>query len=132
MQKLYFNLEDISQISIGAFALAMPIAFTQEAWNMAETLPSLNLWLLSVLSLIFLTQYTYFSLFQANIKYRVLGYLVRIALAYSITLFVVALVLLALNKFPIISEPILALKRLIIVAMPASLGAIIVDGMDKE
>lgn len=132
MQKLYFNIEDGSQIAIGAFAMAMPIAFTQEAWNMAETLPLGNLLLLALLSLFFLTQYAYFSLFQSNIKYRMFAYLIRIGMAYLITLFVVSLVLLALNKFPVMDEPLIALKRLIIIAMPASLGAIIVDGLDKE
>ncbi len=130
--KLYFNSEDASQIAIGAFAMAMPIAFTQEAWQMAETLPLINLVLLALLSLFFLTHYTYFSLFQSDIKYRVFSYVVRIFLAYFITLIVVGLILLALNKFPIQSEPWLALKRLVIIAMPASLGAIIVDSFDKE
>jgi hypothetical protein len=44
----------------------------------------------------------------------------------------VALVLLSLDKFPVISDPVIALKRLIIITMPASMGAIIVDSFDKE
>ena len=44
----------------------------------------------------------------------------------------VALVLTALNQFPITTMPDIAIKRVIIVAMPASLGAIIVDSLDKE
>ncbi|WP_339721086.1 DUF2391 family protein [uncultured Paraglaciecola sp.] len=130
--KLYFNSEDASQIAIGAFAMSMPIAFTQEAWKMAETLPLTNLILLCGLSLFFLTHYTYFSLFQSNIKYRVASYIIRIVLAYLITLVVVCLVLLALDKLPIIEQPEIALKRLVIISMPASLGAIIVDSFDKE
>ncbi|MGS2719046.1 DUF2391 family protein [Paraglaciecola aestuariivivens] len=130
--QLYFNSEDASQIAIGAFAMAMPIAFTQEAWKMAETLPIANLILLALLSLFFLTHYTYFSLFQSDIKHRVTSYCVRIFLAYFITLIVVGLILLALNKFPIYDTPLIAIKRLIIIAMPASLGAIIVDSFDKE
>lgn len=30
---LHFNLEDASQIAIGAFALAVPISFSEEAWR---------------------------------------------------------------------------------------------------
>lgn len=130
--KLYFNSEDASQIAIGAFAMAMPIAFTQEAWVMAETLPLGNVFLLCTLSLIFLSHYTYFSLFQSNIKQRVASYIIRIFIAYLITLIVVLMILIALNKFPFISDPILSVKRLFIIAMPASLGAIIVDSFDKE
>ncbi|MEP1553647.1 DUF2391 family protein [Paraglaciecola sp.] len=130
--KLYFNKEDASQIAVGAFAMSMPIAFTQEAWQMAESLPLFNLGLLAIISLSFLTIYTYYNLFQGNITHRLLGYIVRIVVAYVITLSVVALVLVALDKFPIITDSYLALKRLVIIAMPASLGAIIVDSLDKE
>ena len=30
---LHFNLEDANQIAIGAFALAVPISFSEEAWR---------------------------------------------------------------------------------------------------
>ena len=45
---------------------------------------------------------------------------------------VVSLVLTALNKFPLLAEPTIALKHLIIITMPASMGAIIADSFDKE
>jgi len=48
------------------------------------------------------------------------------------TAFVVALVLFCLNKLPIIDDPITALKRIIVITMPASMGAIVVDSFDKE
>ena len=129
---MYFNSEDASQIAIGAFAMSMPIAFTQEAWQMAESLPTINLVFLCLMSLLFLTLYTYYSLFQGNVRYRLASYIIRIITAYSITLVVVGCVLFALDKFPLMSEPLVAFKRLLIIAMPASLGAIIVDGLDKE
>jgi hypothetical protein len=37
-----------------------------------------------------------------------------------------------LDKFPLLTEPAIALKRLIVITMPASMGAIIVDSFDKE
>jgi uncharacterized membrane protein len=33
---LSFNLEDASQVAIGAFALAVPISFSEEAWKLGE------------------------------------------------------------------------------------------------
>ncbi|WP_286238802.1 DUF2391 family protein [Neptuniibacter halophilus] len=127
-----FNLEDLSQVSIGAFALAVPISFSEEAWQLGQTLPALNLSLLFLLSLAFLSFYTYQSVFQHNIRHRVGVFLFRILIAYLIATLVVILVLSSLDKFPLWSDPLLALKRTIIVAMPASMGAIIVDGLDKE
>ncbi len=130
--KLNFNLEDASQVAIGAFALAVPISFSEEAWSLSETLPAGNIMLMACLSVIFLAFFAYESVFQGDIAYRIPVFLIRILIAYTVAGLVVALVLAALDKFPIVSEPVIAVKRLIIIAMPASMGAIIVDSFDKE
>ena len=129
---LSFNLEDASQVAIGAFALAVPVSFSEEAWKLGETLPLTNLFLVFVLSVVFLSFFAYESVFQANIKYRISVFLIRIVIAYLIAAVVVTLVLIALNKFPLLTEPVIALKRLIVITMPASMGAIIADSFDKE
>lgn len=130
--QLSFNAEDAGQVTIGAFALAVPISFSEEAWNLGDTLPMINLLLVFVLSISFLGLFTYGSVFQGNIRYRVPVFIFRIVIAYLLAAFVVSLVLLSLNKLPIIDEPLLAFKRLILITMPASMGAIIVDSFDKE
>jgi hypothetical protein len=33
---------------------------------------------------------------------------------------------------PILSEPFIAIKRILILAFPASMGAVVVDSLDKE
>ena len=130
--KLSFNMEDVSQIVVGSAALAIPISFSEEAWNIGATLPFFKLLLVFFLSMAFLSFFAYESVFQENIKYRVPVFIARIFFAYTIAGIVVALILFSLDKFPLLSEPVLALKRLIVVTMPASMGAIIVDGFDKE
>lgn len=130
--KLSFNMEDVSQIVVGSAALAIPISFSEEAWNIGATLPFFKLLLVFFLSMAFLSFFAYESVFQANIKYRVPVFIARIFFAYTIAGIVVALILFSLDKFPLLSEPVIALKRLIVVTMPASMGAIIVDGFDKE
>jgi uncharacterized membrane protein len=130
--KLRINTEDIIQIAIGAFALAVPISFTEEAWKMSITLPFYNLLLVFVLSVTFLGIYAYYSVFQKQVSKRYDIFLLRIFIAYSISALVVALVLLALNKLPVIDQPLIALKRLILITMPASMGAIVVDSFNKE
>ena len=129
---LSFNLEDASQVAIGAFALAVPISFSEEAWKLGETLPLINLSFLFGLSVVFLSFFAYERVFQGNIKYRIPIFVSRIFIAYFIAALVVSLVLFSLNKFPLLSDPEIALKRLIIITMPASMGAIIVDSFDKE
>ncbi len=130
--KLNLNGEDIAQIVIGASALAVPISFSEEAWTSAINLPLANLFLVFVLSIGFLALYAHQSLFQASVKNRMFVFIFRIVLAYLLTAIVVGVVLLALDKLPLLTEPIIALKRIILIALPASMGAIVVDSFDKE
>lgn len=127
-----FNFEDASQIFVGAFALAVPISFSEEAWKLGETLPFFNLLMLFLLSIVFLSLYTYESVFQRTISKRLPAFVIRIIVAYLITILVVSLVLFCINKLPLVSDLTVALKRVIIISMPASMGAIVVDSFDKE
>ena len=126
------NFEDIIQVVVGASALAVPIAFSEESWNLSNTLPMTNVIFLVVLSLVFINLFTFQSIYQGNIKFRLLVFLSRTILVYLITLFVVSIVLVAMDKLPLISEPIVALKRIIIISLPASMGGVVVDSLDKE
>ncbi len=128
----HFNLEDASQVLVGAFALAVPISFSEEAWRLGESLPMTNLLMLLSLSVIFLSFFAYQSVFQSRIRHRVSIFIFRIVIAYSIAAVVVALVLLCLDKLPLLTEPVVAIKRIIVITMPASMGAIVVDSFDKE
>lgn len=132
MKNFSFNMEDASQVCVGAFALAVPISFSEEAWQLGTTLPTTNLLFLMSLSLCFLGVFAYQSVFQRNIQHRISVFIFRIVIAYLLAALVVGLVLFALNKLPLINDPILALKRIIVVTMPASMGAIVVDSFDKE
>lgn len=128
----HFNLEDASQVLVGAFALAVPISFSEEAWRLGESLPMANLLMLLSLSVIFLSFFAYQSVFQSYIKNRVSIFIFRVVIAYLIAAVVVALVLFCLDKLPLMNEPLVAIKRVIVITMPASMGAIVVDSFDKE
>lgn len=129
---LNLNFEDISQIAIGAFALAVPVSFSEEAWKLGETLPAPNLILIVILSVGFLSFFAYESVFQGDIKARYFVFIFRVFFAYLIAGLVVVLVLVSIDQFHFITDPITAVKRLIIITMPASMGAIVVDSFDKE
>lgn len=130
--KLSFNIEDAGQLIIGAFALAVPISFSEESWKLGETLPTSNLLIIFTISIIFLSFFTYGSVFQSDIKNRIFVFIFRIIIAYIITIIVVSIVLFSIGKLPLLSETAIALKRLIVIAMPASIGGIVVDSFDKE
>lgn len=126
------DFEDLSQLIIGASVLCVPIAFTEEAWNLSRTIPIFNLVIIMVLTLLFIAIYAFKGIFQGQIKARKGTFVKRVIIDYAVTLVVVVVVLLALNKLPIISEPLIAIKRTIIISFPASMGAIVVDSFDKE
>ena len=126
------NFEDIVQVAIGAAAFAVPIAFSEESWNLSRTLPLLNVFILIGLSLLFINLFIFQSIYQGDVKFRIIAFISRTLLVYFITVIIVCIVLLALNKFPIVSEPIVAFKRLIIISFPASMGGVVVDSFDKE
>jgi len=130
--KFSFNVEDASQVFVGAFALAVPISFSEEAWKLGETLPFINLFMLFGLSVLFLGLFTYQSVFQKDIQTRKAAFVFRIVIAYIITAFVVALVLFCLDKLPFFEDPMTSLNRIVVITMPASMGAIVVDSLDKE
>lgn len=84
------------------------------------------------LSLLFLGAFTYQSVFQQNIRHRLPVFIFRIIIAYLISACVVSLVLLCLDKLPLIDDTMTSFKRIIVISMPASMGAIVVDSFDKE
>ena len=126
------NFEDIIQVIVGASALSVPVAFTEEAWDLGRTLPVANVILLAVLSMLFVNLYSVHNIFQGNVRHRILAFLFRTVFVYSITIVVVATVLFALNHLPLLEEPLVAVKRIVILAFPASMGAVVVDSFDKE
>ncbi len=126
------DFEDLSQLIVGASVLSVPIAFTEEAWNLSRTIPVFNLGIIVFLTLLFIGMYAFKGIFQGQIKNRKGTFIKRVIIDYAVTLVVVIVVLFALNKFPIQSEPLIALKRTIIISFPASMGAIVVDSFDKE
>lgn len=129
---LNIDMKDIGQIAIGSFAFAVPISFSEEAWRISESLPFTNLTLVFILSVSFLALFAYESVFQGQVVHRIFVFILRIIIAYIISALVVALVLISIDKLPLLTEPIIAIKRLIVITMPASMGAIIVDSFDKE
>lgn len=132
MNKKTINSEDFVQVVVGSSALTIPVAFSEESWRLSETLPALNLFVILLLSLLFISIYSFQGIFQGQIKHRISHFVFRTIIDYGITFIVVFIILFALNRMPLFDEPFIALKRIIILAFPASMGGVIVDGLDKE
>lgn len=126
-----FNLEDLIQIVIGSSLLVAPIAFSEEAWQLSVSLPLRNIILLMILSLTFIGMYVYQGIFSGNVRERMGIFISRIFIDYLITLCVVFIILLALDKVPF-ENMLIAFKRIVLIGFPASLVGVVLDGMDQE
>ena len=132
LNKSTINAEDIIQVIVGASVLTVPVAFSEESWRLSETLPLLNVIVLLFLSLLFIGLYSIQGIFQGEVRHRYYDFILRILVDYGVTLIVVFIILFALNRMPLFDEPIVAIKRIILLSFPASMGGVIVDGLDKE
>lgn len=126
------NLEDFGQAVLGAAILATPTAFTEELWRLGEVLPIPNIIALFLLSILIIGFYIRYGIFEGAVSDKKIIFITRILFDYLITFIVVAIILLVLNKISFTSDYLLSLKRIIILSFPASMGAAIVDGFDKE
>jgi len=118
---------DILQIIVGASIFAVPIAFTEETWNLGEKLPLVNVLELGVLSILFISLFVYFNFYRFNFKGHAFKYVKRVLATYFFSLFVVGLILTIIQKCPWGADNLLALKRIIIVSFPASMSATVSD-----
>ena len=128
--KVELKRKDIMQIIAGSSILAIPVAFTEEAWSLGETLPLLNVLLLGGTSLVFIAAYVYFNFYRDLFHQYWTQFIRRVLAIYFISLLVVALLLTLIQVAPWTEDFLLAAKRTIIVGFPASLSAVISDAID--
>jgi uncharacterized membrane protein len=121
---------DIMQIIAGSTILAVPVAFTEETWNLGRTLPHSNVLLLGVISIIFIATYVYFNFYRDLFQKYIAQFIKRVFAIYFISLILVSILLTIIQAAPWSSDFMLALKRTIIVGFPASMSATISDAID--
>ena len=126
------NRTDISELVVGANVLAFPIAATEEIWVLSEEISVLQASTFAVLSCLFLSVFIYYIHYVrgadgAPAKFRFDW--VRLLVTYGITLLICAGILALLGKFPLFTDTAIALKRMVLVAFPASFSATVVDSL---
>ncbi len=118
---------DVSQIFVGALLVASPLCLTEEVWVLSEGLAQINIILLMLCSVLAVTSFVYFNFYRFKLKGNISEFLKRIFAIYFITTASVILMLALVGKFPVITTPIVAFKRTILVAFPAIFGATVTD-----
>lgn len=118
---------DILQIIVGSTILGIPVGFTEEVWNLGVTLPNINVIMISIVSFSFISLFVYFNFYRFVIKDHYINYLKRIIATYLITILVIGTILTLIDKCPWDQNPAVAIKRIILVALPASMSAVVTD-----
>jgi uncharacterized membrane protein len=129
--KVELRIHDILEILVGASILAVPVAFTEEVWNMGDELAWLNVILLSGIALLFLGAFIYFTSYRAHLKMFRNEFLKRTFTTFLLSVIVVGLLLTVVDKCPWVTDFNLALKRTLIGAFPASLSATLTDNISS-
>jgi len=124
-----FKPRDVMQVIVGASLLSVPIAFTEETWVLGKELPMANVVGLSIVSLLFIGLFVFYNFYRFNFKGHALEFVKRVAGTYIISLLVVALLLTIINKCPWTTDWMTALKRVLIIAFPASMSAAVSDSI---
>ena len=124
-----FRPRDVMQVVVGASLLSIPVAFTEETWVLGQELPLANVVGLSALSLLFIGLFVYYNFYRFTFKGHVVEFVKRIAGIYLISLLIVAGLLTIIGKCPWGVDTLTAVKRILIVAFPASMSAAVSDAI---
>ena len=124
-----FKPRDVMQVIVGASLLSVPIAFTEETWVLGAELPLANVMGLTALSLLFIGLFVFYNFYRFNFKGHALEFVKRVAGTYIISLLVVAVLLTIIKKCPWGVDNLTAIKRILIIAFPASMSAAVSDSI---
>ena len=123
-----FHLKDVLQVIIGASILAIPVGFTKEVWELGETLPMINISGFIILSLLFISLFTYYHYHREyGLKKHSKHFVKRVVLTYVLAFFVVAILMTLIQKAPWNENFILTFKRIALVTFPASMSGTFAD-----
>jgi uncharacterized membrane protein len=124
-----FRLRDALQTVVGASILAIPAAYSEEAWNLGRDLPIFNIAVIASISLLFIAMIVYFIFYKSYIAEYRMQFFVRVFGTYVVSFTVVAILLTVIGQCPWGIDNVLALKRIVVVTFPASMSATVTDAL---
>jgi len=122
-----FQWRDVAEIAVGACIMAFPVAATEEIWNLGAKLSLGRVLVFAVTSVFFLTLFIHVIHGHNHFPLTHKAFLLRVVSTYGVTFLISALLLLGVDRLELFQDPLIALKRTILVAFPASFAATAVD-----
>ncbi len=123
------RLKDVAQIVIGAGALALPVSMSEDTWDIAKALPPGNIIAIAGASVLIISGFVYTAYFRGHFRKHWPQFILRVLSIYGLTAIVSSATLIAVNQGNWITDPVLALSQTVLVALPASFAATIVDNL---
>lgn len=126
------EIEDLTQMLVGAALLSTPIALTQDVWDLGYTMKTFNAVVMVIVSLAFIAVFIYYSYYKRR-KFAkcVRQFVIRVSSTYILSFTVGALLLAMIGVAPWGTDFMVAVKQAVIVAFPASMSAAIVDVVSR-
>jgi len=124
---LEFKPRDIMQVVVGAALIAIPVSLTEEAWYLPESLPSVNILFIGIISILMISIFIYFNFYKITFKGYAAEFLKRVFGTYIIAMIVVGVTLTLIEKCPWGVDNLLAIKRIVIVTFPAAMSGTLSD-----
>lgn len=124
-----FKSGDLAQIVIGSMVLAIPVAATEEVWNLGEELSWFRIGMIVLCSVVITGLFVYVQFYRGQLREHRTEYAKRVIATYVATLAVAGLLLWLFDKHDLANAPAVTVKRAIIVAFPATFSATIVDSL---
>lgn len=122
-----FFLHDLVQVVIGATILAIPVGFTKEVWDFSVELPIINIYGIFIISIIFISIFTYYHYHNINVKKHWKLFIKRVSLTYIFSFVTVSIIFILVDKAFLYQDLFISFKRVVIVTLPASMSAAIAD-----
>jgi uncharacterized membrane protein len=123
------RLKDLAQMIIGAGTLALPVAMSQDTWEIAKGLSLGDITAIVCTSVLLIAGFVYAVYFRGGLREHWPHFLWRVLSIYGLTVIVSSANLLLVNQAPWLTDPTLALSETVLVSLPASFAATIVDHM---
>lgn len=123
-----FTVRDVAEVAVGACIMAFPVAVTEEVWNLGEELRLTHILPFAVASLLFLGLLIYI-LHHSEVGAGRKAFLQRVLSTYFVTLLIAALLLWGVDRFDLVGDFWVSVKRAVLVAFPASFAATAVDSV---
>jgi uncharacterized membrane protein len=109
--------------------MAFPVAVTEEVWNLGAEISLGRALVIGLGTLLVVGAIVWLLFYHGKEPEDRRHYLLRVLAAYGLTLLVAALLLAGIDRLELMTDPVLALKRTILVAVPASFAATAVDSL---